>query len=100
MNLRVFKIDQVRAFALEVYGPRDTGELIWKVESDLPLAIPARGERLQLRDARGARDDLFHEITAIEQVMWENYNRVCAVTRVFTRPVCAGDQRTKSPARR
>ena len=49
MSLRVFKIDQVRAFALEVYGPRLAGELIWKVDSDLPLTIPARGERLLIQ---------------------------------------------------
>ncbi len=100
MNLRTFRIDQVRPFALEVYGDRSDGDLIWKVESDMPLVIPGRGERLQMMDAKGARADLFLEITEIEQVMWENRGRVCAVMRVFTRPASTDVCKAKRLAKR
>lgn len=99
MNPRVFKIDQVGSFALEVYGPRPTCERIWKVQSDTPLTIPGRGERLMLLDARSAHRSHFHEIAEIEQVMWaSNTGRACSVTRVFTRPAQGCDVATRASA--
>ena len=101
MDPRSFKIDQVGSFALEVYGPKPACERIWKIESDTPLMIPGRGERLMLMDARSAHRNHFHEITEIEQVMWANSSgKACSVTRVFTRPAqeCGAVKRVSARA--
>lgn len=86
MGHRRFRIDQTAPFALEIYGPGGPTDLIWKAEAIAPFVIPCRGERIQPMDAKGAHPDLFHEITAIEQVIWTSGDLVCSVTRVFTRP--------------
>jgi len=70
-----------------------------KVQSDTPLTIPGRGERLMLLDARSAHRSHFHEITEIEQVMWANSTgKACSVTRVFTRPAQECDVATRASA--
>lgn len=86
MSQRRFKIDQSQPFALEIYGPGGSADLIWKAEGSAPFPVPARGERIQPMEAKGAHPDLFHEITRIEQVVWAGGATICSLTRVFTRP--------------
>jgi hypothetical protein len=87
MSQRRFRIDQTLPFALEIYGPGGSVDLIWKAEAAAPFVIPARGERIQAMDAKGAHPEAFHEITGIEQVLWTASGMICSLTRVFTRPV-------------
>ncbi|MFN9849951.1 MAG: hypothetical protein ACK56C_16480 [Alphaproteobacteria bacterium] len=86
MSPRRFKIDQSHPFALEIYGPGGSTDLIWKAECAAPLTVPARGGRIQPMEAKGARPDLFHEIARREQVVRAGGDTICSLTPVFTRP--------------
>jgi hypothetical protein len=86
MSPRRFKIDQSRPFALAIYGPGGSMDLIWKAACAAPSTVPARGERIQPMEAKGARPDIFHAITKIEQVVWAGGDMGCSLTPVFTRP--------------
>jgi hypothetical protein len=81
-----FKIDQLKPYSLELYGPAGAEDLIWKVDSDDPFTPMARGDRLQPLDVQGSNPHLVHEITGIEHVIWTAGEQVRYVTRVYTRP--------------
>mgnify|MGYP001340695590 CR=1 FL=1 len=81
-----FRIEQLKRYSLELYGPGGASDLLWKIDSDDPFTPMNRGDRLQPLDLEGSNPDLVHEITGIEHMIWSAGDQVRYVTRVYTTP--------------
>ncbi|WP_374472817.1 hypothetical protein [Phenylobacterium sp.] len=81
-----FKIEQLKRYSLELYGPGGAQDLLWKVDSDDPFTPMARGDHIQPLDLEGSNPNLAHEITGIEHLIWTAGEQLRYVTRVYTRP--------------
>jgi hypothetical protein len=81
-----YRVDQMKRYSLELYGPGGAEDMIWKVDSDDPFTPMGRGERILPMDAPGARPDVVFEITDVEHLIWTAGEKVRYVTRVYTRP--------------
>lgn len=82
-----YRIDDLKPYSLELYGPGGSSDLLWKVDSADPFTPMSRGERIVPMDAPGARPDCALEILEVEHLVWTAGERVRYVTRIHTRPV-------------
>lgn len=81
------RLDELKPYKLEVYGPGSDEKLFWTTESEAPFTPMNVGHRLHLPEARGARRDELLEIVDVEHVIWTAGERIRYVTRVHTRAV-------------
>ena len=65
-----YRLEDLKPYTLEVYGPDDPEALLWKRDADQPFTPMARGDRLLLPEAPAMRADRPLRIVDVEHVIW------------------------------